>query len=185
MKRVILLIISFAVVVVANELKTIHTYKTALHKAQKEHKLVMVMMSYSGCPLCDYMKDIVLERPKVLDYLNEHFYVVMKDLQRDRYPERFSVIDTPTFFFIDPVTKTDVIERKSGGFRPDDFLKLLHEATGEPMPQRVVAETNTTDTNQTVTTSTTGTKPATEANASLAPCRKNRPCTEPEKITIN
>ncbi|HHD84372.1 MAG TPA: DUF255 domain-containing protein [Campylobacteraceae bacterium] len=159
----------FTICMHADALKTVSSYKNAIHKAEKEHKLVLVMMSFSGCPLCDYMKDIVMERPRVLDYLNKHFFVVTRDLLKDRYPQRFSVIDTPTFFFIDPKTKKEVIPKRSGGFRPDAFLALLHEATGEPMPQpEPKAENNTTDN-----------------NATLTPCRKNVPCEASRKITIN
>jgi thioredoxin-related protein len=183
-KKALLLLMSLTLFLFANGLKTVHSYQNALHKAAREHKLVMVMMSYSGCPLCDYMKDIVLERPKVQEYLNEHFYVVIKDLQKDRYPQRFSVIDTPTFFFIDPRTRKDIIRKKSGGFRPDDFLALLHKATGEPMPQKR-AETNTTDANNTVTASASVTHSDTDTNTSLAPCHKNTPCKESRKIKIN
>ena len=189
MKRVVLLIITVSVFGFAGELKTVYSYSNALYKAKKEHKLVLVMMSYSGCPICDYMKQIVLERPNVLAYLNDHFYVVIKDLQKDHYPERFAVIDAPTFFFIDPLTGKDVIPRKSGGFRPGDFLTLLHEATGEPM-QRVTTttETNTRDTNRTDTNKTIAAaspKQRADINSSLAPCHNNMPCTEPKKITIN
>lgn len=153
-------------VALANELKTVYSYQNALYKAKKDDKLVLVMMSYKGCPVCDYMKDIVFERPAVLDYLNEHYYVVIKDIERDHYPQRFASIDSPTFFFIDPKTEKEVIEKKVGGFRPDKFLSILKEANHD---EEVVTEDK--ESNKTAQT--------------ITPCQKAQPCTEKPKVTLH
>jgi len=153
-------------VALANELKTVYSYQNALYKAKKDDKLVLVMMSYKGCPVCDYMKDIVFERPAVLDYLNEHYYVVIKDIERDHYPQRFASIDSPTFFFIDPKTEKEVIEKKVGGFRPDKFLSILKEANHD---EEVVTEDK--ESNKTAQT--------------ITPCQKTQPCTEKPKVTLH
>jgi len=155
----------FGILLSANELKTVYSYQNAVNKAKHEGKYVLVMMSYAQCPVCHYMKDIVLERPKVLDYLNAHYYVVIKDLERDRYPERFSVIDSPAFFFIDPVTEKETVPRVSGGFRPDAFLQLLKEGAGDTPKKE--------DENATL-----------DKNGSMTPCHKARGCVETPKITI-
>ncbi len=162
MKKTFLFLTIFTVYLVANELQTVYSYKNALHKAKNDNKFVMVMMSYKGCPVCDYMKDIVFERTKVLDYLNKHFYVVIKDIEKDRYPQRFSSIDSPTIFFIDPKTQKEVIPKKVGGFRPDVFLSIL----------KTVAKENNSSVN------------SQELNATKIPCNKKQPCKEESKITI-
>jgi thioredoxin-related protein len=164
-KKFLLLWIVLFSVAMANELKTVYSYQNALYKAKKDNKLVLVMMSYKGCPVCDYMKDIVFERPAVLDYLNEHYYVVIKDIERDHYPQRFASIDSPTFFFIDPKTEKEVIEKKVGGFRPDKFLSILKTANHD---EDTISESEKPDTNQTIT-----------------PCPKEKPCTEKPKVTLH
>ncbi len=163
MKKVFLVLVFFTISLIANELKTVYSYQNALYKAKEDNKYVMVMMSYKGCPVCDYMKDIVFERPAVLEYLSRHFYVVIKDIERDHYPQRFSSIDSPTIFFIDPKTEKDVIPKKVGGFRPKMFLEILKSVAKE-------------DENLTKTA---------EINASVTPCQKEKPCEEEPKITIN
>jgi len=165
-KKFLLLWILLFSVALANELKTVYSYQNALYKAKQDDKLVLVMMSYKGCPVCDYMKDIVLERPAVLDYLNEHYYVVIKDIERDHYPQRFASIDSPTFFFIDPKTEKEVIEKKVGGFRPDKFLSILKEANHD---EEVVTEDK--ESNKTAQT--------------ITPCQKTQPCTEKPKVTLH
>ncbi len=182
MLKIFSLFLLIATFLPANELKTVYSYENALYKAKRDHKIVMVMMSYAGCPLCDYMKDIVLERPKVRAYLDEHFYVVIKDLQKDHYPQRFSVIDSPTFFFIDPETKKDILQKRSGGFRPDAFLALLKEAAGEKEPVEA------TEQNRTAQSSATTLRSITERNTTrpqMKPCSKPVGCEEAKKFTIN
>jgi thioredoxin-related protein len=162
MKKIILLLTTVFALLAANELKTVYSYKNAIYKAKKEDKLVLLMMTYKGCPVCDYMKDIVFERKPVLEYLNKHYFVVIKDIEKDRYPQRFSVIDSPTFFFIDPETKEEVLEKKVGGFRPDAFLNILKEANDD-------MDLNTTQAEQ---------------NNTISPCNKPIPCKEKQKIVI-
>jgi thioredoxin-related protein len=162
MKKIALLLTILFALLAANELKTVYSYKNAIYKAKKEDKLVLLMMTYKGCPVCDYMKDIVFERKPVLEYLNKHYFVVIKDIEKDRYPQRFSVVDSPTFFFIDPETKEEVLEKKVGGFRPDVFLKILKEANDDMDINATQAEQNST----------------------ISPCIKPVPCKEEQKIVI-
>lgn len=171
MKKTIGLLMLMFTLLGANELKTVYSYQNAVYKAKKEHKLVMVMMSLHSCPVCAYMKDIVLERPAVLQYLNNHFFVVIKDIEHDHYPSRFATIDSPTFFFIDPETQKEVIEKKVGGFRPEEFLEILKEANRD-------TDTNTTDINATQTVE----KSANDNNRSMTPCNKIKPCEEKPKV---
>ncbi len=164
MKKIVLLIAVLLSFAVANQLSTVYSYQNAVYKAKKANKLVLVMMSYKGCPVCDYMKDIVFERPNVLDYLNKHYFVVIKDIEKGHYPQRFATIDSPTFFFIDPETEKERIEKKVGGFKPEIFLSFLKEANHD-------IDTNTTA--------------ATDQNATNPPCKKAKPCQEEAKVTIH
>ncbi|RUM66425.1 MAG: hypothetical protein DSZ05_04325 [Sulfurospirillum sp.] len=167
-KKISLLIALVVSFLFANQLTTVYSYQNAVYKAKKENKLVLVMMSYDGCPVCAYMKDIVFERPAVLDYLNQHYFVVIKDIEKGHYPQRFSSVDSPTFFFVDPTTEEETIEKKVGGFTPERFLAILKEANHD------------IDINATVATE----QNATEQNATKAPCRKKMPCREEAKVTI-
>ncbi len=164
MLRFLLLAIMLTTSLVANELKTAYSYQNALYQARKAHKLVMVMMALRHCPACIYMKDIILERPQIRSYLEEHFVTVIKDIEHDRYPERFAVIDSPTLFFIDPENEKEIIPKLTGGLQPAEFLALLQSLTA--------AEAN-------------GTQPATVTpDRTIAPCSKNEPCKEEQKVRL-
>jgi len=109
----------------ANELKTVATYQKALQIAKDENKFILFMTSIKGCPVCDYMKDIVFEREKVIDLLDKNYVVVIKDAETEIYPQRFHTRDMPTFYFIDPKDEKEIRAPKVGGSTPEKFLTLL------------------------------------------------------------
>ncbi len=103
------------------------SYYTALKKAKDQNKVLMVMIEKKGCPTCAYMKDIVFEREKVLDYLNNNFVTLILDIKGRYYPKRFISHRAPTFFFLDPKDEREIREKKVGGSRPWKFLEELKE----------------------------------------------------------
>lgn len=125
MKKIALFIALFSTLLAANELQTLKSYDTALINAKEQNKLVLFMTSIKNCPVCDYMKDIVLEREQIITYLNENYVVVIKDIEKESYPTRFVTIDVPTFSFIDPITAKEVLAKKVGGAKPEKFLEIL------------------------------------------------------------
>jgi thioredoxin-related protein len=143
MKKILLILTLLSTLLMSNELKTEKFYKKALETAKNQNKSVLFMTSIKGCPVCDYMKDIVFEREAVLDYLNKNFVVVIKDVETQIYPKRFYTRDMPTFYFIDPTTEKELRAPKSGGLTPEKFLVLLQSAIEQNL--------NTTDQNSTVT----------------------------------
>ncbi len=169
MKKIALLLTLLSSILLANELKTVYSYENALQKAKDANKSVMIMMSYSGCPVCDHMEDIVFEREAVLGYLNENYFVVIKDLVKDKYPKRFASIKTPTFFFIDPNTKEELIDKEVGGFMPEKFLSILKKARGDI--EYIASSENETNTTKTD-----------EQNITIKPCEKTIPCEKTQKV---
>ncbi|MCH9814230.1 MAG: DUF255 domain-containing protein [Epsilonproteobacteria bacterium] len=125
MKKALLCLVLISTFLTANTLKTNHNYKEALTLAKEENKLILFMASIESCPVCDYMKDIVLEREQIISYLNQNYIVVIKDIEKEHYPIRFVTIDVPTFSFIDPHTHKEVHTKKIGGAKPEKFLEIL------------------------------------------------------------
>ena len=129
MKKILLLIMIASLTLFASE--EIHNFQyensfnKAVLKAKNEKKLVIVMMSLATCPVCDYMKDIVFEREQVLSYLNKNYVVVIYDIDWGEFPKRFKTRNAPTFYFIDPVTKKEIYDKKIGGAKPEKFLQDL------------------------------------------------------------
>ena len=125
MKKVIALILLTTLLFGENSIKFASSYKKALDSARENGKSILFITTIKGCPVCDYIKDIVLKREKIVDYVNEHFVVVLKDAERDHYPKRFHTIDMPTFYFIDADSEEYLRKPKVGGATPKQFLSIL------------------------------------------------------------
>ena len=83
------------------------------------------MTSIEGCPVCDYMKDIVFEREQAIDYLNQNYAVVIRDAETQVYPKQFHTRDMPTFYFINPTNEKEIRKPKVGGSTPEKFLSVI------------------------------------------------------------
>jgi len=132
MKKVLLLLMVFSLSLFAlgeeiHNFKYEKSYYTALKKAKEQNKILLIMMEKHGCPNCAYMKDIVFEREKVLNYLNDNFVTLILDIDGRYYPKRYISHRAPTFFFINPKDESEIREKKVGGSRPWKFLEELQE----------------------------------------------------------
>jgi thioredoxin-related protein len=100
-------------------------YDDAIEFAEKENKLVMVMLSREGCSGCEYMKDIVFENDDISKILKENFISVHVDIQQDFIPSGLTYIGTPTFYFLDKNEKK--LERIDGGRNAKSFMEILQK----------------------------------------------------------
>ncbi len=128
MKKITLTLTLLSTLVIAGELKTIDTYKKALTIAKDTNKTVLFMTSIEGCPVCDYMKDVVFEREQVINYLEKNYVVVIRDAEKQSYPNRFYTRDMPTFYFVNPKNGKEIRAPKVGGSTPEKFLSVIKEA---------------------------------------------------------
>lgn len=142
MKKILLFIIFttsflFALGEEIHDFKYETNYNIAHTKALKEDKILLIMMEKHGCPNCAYMKDIVFERENILNYINEHYIVLLLNVDRRNYPTRFISSRAPTFYFINPKTDNALREHKIGGSRPWKFIEELQAV-------KTAFDTNTT-----------------------------------------
>ncbi len=130
-KIVLILLIStlslFALGEEIHNFKYERSYYMAKKHAKEQHKILLIMIYKDGCPNCNYMKNIVFEREKVLNYMNENYVALLLNSKDRYYPKRFISPRSPTFFFLNPYTEKELRERKVGGSRPEKFLQELTE----------------------------------------------------------
>ncbi len=100
-------------------------YETALSSAQKENKIVMIMLSQEGCDACWYMNDIVFENDDMIDEIGMDFVPVHYDVKEDEVPKQFSYIGTPTFYFLN--AKGEKIKRLNGAYNVKDFTEHIRD----------------------------------------------------------
>lgn len=98
-------------------------YDDAIEMAEKNNKIVMVMLSREGCPACEYMTDIVFEYDNILKEINENFIPVHVDIHQDFMPEGLTFVGTPTFHFLDKSEKK--LYKIDGGKNGKDFMDIL------------------------------------------------------------
>ena len=104
---------------------TWYDYDDAIEKAQKEEKIVLVMLSREGCAACEYMKNIVFKNSNVIATLNRDYIFVHVDIHKDFVPDNMPYIGTPTFYFVDKNEKK--LDKISGGKNAKSFMKKLTE----------------------------------------------------------
>ncbi len=112
MKKIVLLIVlalslwANQATVAANELGYINSYAEGLAKAEKEHKLMMLVLVRDGCHWCKRFEKETLTDPAVKVKL-ESFVKVLID-RNDPMPESFRAHFFPTTHFIDPTTQSNI-----------------------------------------------------------------------------
>jgi len=87
-------------------------YYTALAKAKKEHRPLMLVVTKAECPWCDRLEDRTLTDATVHKRLNDETVVVLvyKNFDDGEYPaDKFPAPFSPRIFFIDPVTQETLL----------------------------------------------------------------------------
>lgn len=106
------------------QINWVASYNTALVKAAKEKKNVMVMLSKEGCPACEYMEDVVFAEQAVEDTLNKNFIPVHLDIHNDKVPPELGYIGTPTFHFVN--AKGEKLKRHDGAANIPTFMGIIN-----------------------------------------------------------
>ncbi|MGD9970131.1 MAG: thioredoxin family protein [Sulfuricurvum sp.] len=104
------------------------SFVSALSSIGKSDKMVLMIYTADDCPECAYMKKKVFHDPLVEEYLNKNFYLIEKNVHRDKLPDGFDYFGIPTMFFIDKngMKKETLI----GSKRAAEFAKELHRIRG-------------------------------------------------------
>jgi len=103
-------------------------YYTALAKAKKLHRPLMLVVTKAECPWCDRLEDRTLANEKVHKRLQKEVVVVLvyKNFDEGEYPaELFPAPFSPRTFFIDPVTQKTLLII-NGYVDKKDFLEYLN-----------------------------------------------------------
>ncbi|GAX87924.1 conserved hypothetical protein [Lebetimonas natsushimae] len=103
-------------------------FNTAQNLAAKENKLIMVDISLSHCPPCQYLATKVYTDDKIAGYINKNFISVFYLADQDNLPliiQNYFTGFTPTILFVKP--NGELYFRMIGARPPQTFLKILQE----------------------------------------------------------
>ncbi|QOP46537.1 thioredoxin family protein [Sulfurimonas paralvinellae] len=131
MKKLILLLLTTLTLFGANAkdaaflLDYEEVYGTALSKAKKEHKVLMMVIVKEPCPYCDKLVENTLDTPTIKAKLKNFVPLV---IAHDRkYPDRFRPPVRPVTLFINPDNET-VLKTLAGYRNVDVFAGAMNAA---------------------------------------------------------
>jgi thioredoxin-related protein len=122
MKKILSILLLLAVSLFADDWLN---YDESLAKAKKENKILIVMLTQSGCPACRYMKNVVLKSDSVSKEIKKNFIVVELDIHEDKIPKKFEYYGTPTFYFTDK--NGEKLDSMYGSSKEKSFLGKLKD----------------------------------------------------------
>ena len=102
-------------------------YYTALTKAKKLHRPLMLVVTKAQCPWCDRLEDHTLANEKVHKRLQKEVVVVLvyKDFDEGEYPaKKFPAPFSPRTFFINPMSQKTLLII-NGYADTTDFLEKI------------------------------------------------------------
>ena len=104
-------------------------YKTALAKAKKENKLLMMVLGADYCPWCRKFERNTLSSELVMPRAKEEFVTLVVDKKFDieSFPKEFQTQLTPKVFFIDPKSGKSIHET-TGYIKKKEYVKDLDKA---------------------------------------------------------
>lgn len=103
-----------------------HSYRSALKKAEKEGKPLVVVFSASWCGPCQAMKKNVYPSEAIKGYHDKFIwaYLDVDDNSNDKAKEEFKVSSIPHIQFLN--AKGEPIDKQIGGSAaPENFAKTL------------------------------------------------------------
>lgn len=115
----------------AKEMEFQRDYTTALTKAKKENKVLIMVLSSDYCPWCRKFERKTLSSKLIKPKLQNEFItlVVDKKYDADSFPSQFKTQFTPMVFMIDPKNE-NVLIKTTGYVKKKEFLNSLEFAEG-------------------------------------------------------
>jgi hypothetical protein len=104
-----------------------YNYKSAIEKAKKENKPLMLVIEERFCPWCEKLAQKTLSHPKLSQMVKDNFVGVQLIQDSDEFPHYFYADVFPTVFFINPYNEDYYF--KSRGYKGAvKFKKRLQHA---------------------------------------------------------
>lgn len=97
-------------------------YNSALEKAQKEEKGIMVLLSQENCDACWYMENIVFGDDELVRQVESRFVPLYLDIHHDDL-HGLKFTGTPTLYFL--TNKEETIKRLEGVYNIKELTAAL------------------------------------------------------------
>ncbi len=113
----------------AKEMNFQRDYNTALTKAKKENKMLVMILSADYCPWCRKFERKVLSSSLVKSRLNTEVITLVVDNKYDinLFPKKFRTRFTPLVIFINPQNES-ILVKSANYVKKREFLSILDNA---------------------------------------------------------
>jgi len=129
MKNIILGILLSTLTLLGADIKWEKDLSSAVDRAVKEKKPLMVVITKHGCKWCEVLKNETLKDQKVVNELNRNFVAYEAVMEEGTVPQSLMTPGTPATWFIKG--KTPMFEPVMGAVGVDDMLYALDEVKKE------------------------------------------------------
>ena len=100
-------------------------FESALKRAKKEHKIIMIKAMTKECHFCRKMDREVMIEEEIVNAIKKDFIPVSIDISVHALPLGLRTAITPSFIFVDE--NATIIENVPGAWSKKDFATLLKE----------------------------------------------------------
>lgn len=123
MKKIIFTLLMVTFSLFGADIKWEKDIASAVDRAAKEKKPLMVIVTKNGCRWCEVLKEKTLKTPKVVSIVNHDFVAYEGVVDEGTVPPSLMTQGTPATWFIKG--KSPMFEPVMGAVESEDFLKAL------------------------------------------------------------
>ncbi|MGB5963967.1 MAG: DUF255 domain-containing protein [Sulfurimonadaceae bacterium] len=123
--RILLFMTLFIGVLFANEIEWNESFEAAKAKAQKEDKIIYVLITSETCRWCRKLEDNTLENKQVINNLNTKYAAVALTRGKDTYPPCLKAPMVPMSYFLTP--ERTVLYSVPGYWSEEDYLSMMED----------------------------------------------------------
>lgn len=109
----------------AIELNWEHDYKKALLQAQKEDKMVYLLIGADKCRHCDRFKEETLSNKELIKTMKEDYILLYMSRDQQKIPYKFELYGAPRHYFLN--SKGDIIADGQGSRELEGWYDILDE----------------------------------------------------------
>ncbi|HIP14583.1 MAG TPA: thioredoxin family protein [Sulfurimonas autotrophica] len=127
MKFVFLLFL-MSITLFSAQLQWLNDYDEALKNAQKEHKLVYILVVSDTCKWCKKFENKTLQNKQIKERVNKEFVTVLLSRDTDVIPKGLKISPVPRHYFLDEKGK---ILYSSVGYRDTELFNSFMDNAQE------------------------------------------------------
>lgn len=101
-----------------------HSFREYATQVDSNDKKIFIHFWAQWCGYCRKMEKVTFQNPQVVAFLNENYFLIKVDTDRERYASRaFRVRGLPYNLFL--TREGDTIEVREGYISPGTFMRIL------------------------------------------------------------